>query len=137
METHFELTDKEFEEQFAQASLDPKLFTHEAHLRLAWIHLTQYGSEQAIVNITMQLKQYVKKLGASNKYNETVTVAAIKAVQHFHAKSDTNNFQDFILKNPRLINSFRELLSSHYTTDIFNSQAAKDAFLAPELLPFD
>ena len=37
MEQHYTLTDNEFEKQFQTSSLDPAIFTHEAHLRLAWI----------------------------------------------------------------------------------------------------
>lgn len=136
MNNHAELTDQEFTEHFENCSLNPVLFNHEAHLRLAWIHVDKYGVEQAIENISRQLKQYVTSLGAFDKYNETVTVAAIRAVDHFKRKSSTNNFPDFIAQNPRLKNNFKELLSCHYTTDIFTSKAARQQFLSPELLPF-
>jgi hypothetical protein len=137
MERHFELTDYEFEEKFSSFSLDPAIFSHEAHLRLAWIHIQQYGVDKAIENITAQLKDFVEFLGAGDKYNETITIAAIRAVYHFMLKSKTNTFQDFIYENPRLKNNFRELLSYHYTSDIFKSEKAKKEFIEPELLPFD
>jgi len=137
MEKHFTLTDTEFETQFQSCSLDPAIFTHEAHLRLAWIHITKYGADIAIDNIRCQLQNFVDSLGAKNKYNETVTVAATKAVYHFILKSKTNNFKDFIVENSRLKNNFKELLAFHYQTDIFNSPAAKERYLVPDLLPFD
>jgi len=137
MQTHQQLTDNAFEQQFANSSLDPAFFTHEAHLRLAWIHLRQYGVEQAIENITTQLKAYVVKLGAADKYNETVTIAAIRAVNHFMRKSESDNFADFIAEFPRLKHNFKELLSFHYKTDIFASAQARREYLEPELLPFD
>jgi hypothetical protein len=52
-------------------------------------------------------------------------------------KSKTNNFKDFIAENSRLKNNFKELLAFHYRSDIFNSRAAKEKYLVPELLPFD
>lgn len=137
MERHFELSDSEFEKEFSAGSLDAQIFSHEAHLRLAWVHINKYGIEGAIENITAQLKNFVKTLGAEDKYNKTVTVAAIKAVYHFMLKSNTNTFQDFISENPRLKNNFRELLSYHYATDIFRSEEAKKEYVEPELLPFD
>lgn len=137
MEEHYELNDREFEDQFSSCSLNPSLFSHEAHLRLAWIHIRKYGCTQAITNITSQLQQFVTFLGARDKYNETVTVAAVKAVNHFMVKSRTENFLSFISENPRLKSSFRELLGYHYITDIFVSEKAKKEFLEPELLPFD
>lgn len=137
MEKHFELNDLTFEQQFADCTLDPTLFSHEAHLRLAWIHLTKYGVDQAIQNICAQLKNFTAALGASDKYNETVTIAAIRAVHHFMLRSQTNHFQDFIIENPRLKTAFKQLLYTHYSTDIFTSERAKREYLEPELLAFD
>jgi hypothetical protein len=137
MNNHLELTDLQFEQQFADCKIDPALFSHEAHLRLAWIHIDKYGIDTAVTNICAQLKSFVQFLGVPEKYNETVTVAAIRAVYHFKLKSSTDNFHDFIAENPRLKMNFRELLAQHYKTDIFNSVKAKRRFIKPELLPFD
>lgn len=137
MENHFELSDDAFAVQFAEGTLDPKLFNHEAHLRLAWIHIQQSGVEKAIEIINKQLFDFVNALGAGDKFNQTVTTAAIRAVYHFMLKSDTTNFQEFIQENPRLKNQFKDLLFSHYKTDIFKSEKAKREYLEPELLPFD
>lgn len=137
MKNHNILTDAEFERQFAAATLDPAVFTHEAHLRLAWIHLTRYGLNQAIENITGQLKNYTRAVGAAAKYNETVTVAAIYAVSHFMIRSACKDFPSFIVENSQLKTRFKDLIFTHYRTDIFKSEHAKSNFLQPELLPFD
>ena len=137
MGTHFDLTNEQFESAFETNILDPKLFTHEAHLRLAWIHIHKYGIDTAIKNITSQLLNYTRHVGADDKYNETVTVAAAKAVYHFMLKSKSTNFKDFILEYPRLKFNFKELLGQHYGFDVFSSEEAKSSFLAPDLLPFD
>jgi len=137
MEKHYRITDAEFERQFAEAVLDPGIFTHEAHLRLAWIHLGRYGLENAIRNVTSQLKVYTKAVGAADKYNETVTIAAIYAVEHFRVRCSCSDFESFIAKNNQLKLDFRGLIETHYRTDIFKSDRAKTSFLEPELLPFD
>lgn len=137
MEQHYTLTDSEFEQQFASASLDPAVFSHEAHLRLAWLHLDRYGLEKAIEHITEQLKNFTAAVGAVDKYNETVTIAAIHAVNHFKMRSGCREFASFIAENGRLKTNFRDLMNSHYRTDIFRSVSAKASFLEPELLPFD
>jgi hypothetical protein len=111
MKNLVDLSDDEFEQQFQNCSIDAALFTHEAHLRLAWIHIEKYGAEKAITNICFQLKRYVEFLGATDKYNETVTIAAIRAVYHFKLKTDASSFSEFITKNPRLKNNFKELLA--------------------------
>jgi len=137
MENHYDLNDLDFEQQFAGAVLEPKLFNHEAHLRLAWIHITNYGIDKAIENMRGQLQNFVATMGAKDKYNDTVTVASLRAVYHFMQKSMATNFPDFISENPRLKYQFKELLRLHYRTNIFVSEQAKKAFLEPELLPFD
>lgn len=136
MNAHFELSDDLFEEQFQNCSLDPALFNHEAHLRLAWIHISKYGEAKAIENITGQLYTYVVLLGAIDKYNKTLTIAAIKAVNHFTGRSGADNFADFIQQFPRLKFNFKELMGSHYGIDIFKSEMAKQHYLEPGLLPF-
>jgi hypothetical protein len=137
MESHYALSDSKFEEQFELCTLDPDLFTHEAHLRLAWVHITKYGLNKAIVNIVAQLVNYTIAIGERTIYNETVTIAAVKIVYHFMLKSQTDNFKDFIAENSRLKHNFKELIASHYRTDIFSSESAKSVYLEPELLPFD
>lgn len=137
MKHHFELDDAAFEKAFQNASLDPSLFTHEAHLRLAWIHLNKYGEQQAIENICNQILHYVKSLDETDKYNKTITVAAIKAVKHFMKKSSSSTFQDFILEFPRLKYNFKEIIGAHYQMDIYNAEQAKQEYLEPDLLPFE
>lgn len=137
MESHYELSNIEFENQFKNAALDPKLFNHEAHLRLAWIYIKNDGIDKAVEQVCNQIINYTNHLGAANKYNETVTIAAVRAVYHFYLKSRSDNFRDFINEFPRLKFNFKELLAQHYHVDIFNSEVAKSSFLAPDLLPFD
>lgn len=137
MEKHFELNDTEFALQFENCSLNPELFTHEAHLRLAWIYIQKYDTENAIEIIRKQIQQYANSLGASQKYHETITVASIKAVNFFIKKTESKTFDSFINENQQLKTNFKQLLATHYTTDIFNSEAAKKHFLEPELEPFE
>ncbi|MEM7484275.1 MAG: hypothetical protein AAF348_03615 [Bacteroidota bacterium] len=131
------MIDKEFEQQFERGELPPDLFTHEAHLRLAWIHVTQYGIDTAVKNVTQQIKRYTQKLNATDKYNHTLTVAAVRAVYHFALKSKSNTFSDFIKEFPRLRFNFKELMACHYGFDIYKSPLAKHKYLQPDLLPFD
>ena len=136
MTTHWDISDLEFEKQFKNCEFNPSLFSHEAHLRLAWIHISKYGIEAAEKNIQNQLKAFVNHIGAKEKYNKTLTLAAIKAVYHFNQKSVSKDFKNFNNEFPRLKNNFKELMSLHYSFDIYNSPKAKAFFLKPDLLPF-
>jgi hypothetical protein len=135
-EGHFELTDEEFENKFADSSLAPTSFSHEAHIRLAWIHISKYGEIKAILNITEQLKRFVQLLGAQSKYNETLTIAAIMVVNHFMENNEYKTFKEFIINNQRLKYEFKELINAHYSFDIFNSIEAKQKYIEPDLLAF-
>ena len=137
MEEHFKLSDSEFENEFSNCDLNPEVFSHEAHIRLAWIHIDKYGIEQATENIQKQLKKYVDTIGAADKYNVTLTVAAIKAVHHYMLRSNSKNFSDFSSEFPQLKLKFRELMNCHYGYDIYNSIEAKSQFMEPDLIPFD
>ncbi len=137
MENHFKFSDSEFEKKFISCELNPSDFNHEAHLRLAWINIYKYGIQQAEKNIQFGLKNFVEFVGAKEKYNVTLTLAATKAVYHFMLKSKSDNFKSFITEFPRLKNNFKDLMSSHYEFDIYNSDKANKEFLEPDLVPFD
>lgn len=134
---HFDLSDDDFVRQFETAEMNPKLFTHEAHLRLAWLYIMRYGFATAIEKIEVDIKRFTAAHGAFDKFNKTLTIAATKAVYHFMMKSKSNHFKDFIKEFPRLKFSFRALMDAHYGFDIYQSENAKKAYLAPDLLPFD
>ncbi|RNC87847.1 MAG: hypothetical protein ED556_01260 [Winogradskyella sp.] len=137
MEKHYEFTDDEFEQAFISCSLNPSCFSHEAHLRLAWINIRKYGIENALKNIQNQLQRFVEFVGAKDKYNKTLTIAATLAVNHFMNTADAKSFKVFITQFPRLKTNFKELMAFHYSFDIYNSDRAKTKFLEPDLEPFD
>lgn len=136
MNNNLDLNDSEFEKQFRDGILAPSLFNHEAHLRLAWIHVSKYGVDNACKEISNQILAYVTQLGETDKFNKTLTIAAVRTVNHFLLKSKSNSFQDFITEFPRLKYNFKDLLDSHYGFDIFNSEKAKTHYVEPDLLPF-
>lgn len=136
MNAHWEINDEEFESLFQKGLIPARIFTHEAHLRLAWIHICKYGTENAVKNIDDQLSKYVDRNGAGNKYNKTLTVAAIMVVSHFINKHNRDSFSDFIKRFPGLKYNFKALLARHYQRDIYHSEQAKKKYMEPDLLPF-
>jgi len=137
MASHFELSDSDFIKQFDACELNPTDFSHEAHLRLAYLNIKHYGIEKAEINIQKQLKKYVDFVGAKDKYNKTLTIAATKTVYHFMLKAKSDNFKELLMEFPQLRSHFKELMECHYSFDIFNSEKAKTEYLQPDLVPFD
>ena len=125
MQLHQLLTDKELLAQFESCELPPTVFSHEAHLRLAYLYLKQAGIKQAIAKVTSGIKHYVQYLGAQDKYNETLTVAAVRVVYHFMLKGETKNFTELITQYPRLTTRFKDLLAKHFGFNIFNPKRLK------------
>ncbi len=132
---HLQISDSEFEKQFETLQLNPSLFSHEAHLRLAYIHINKYGREQAETNMVTQISNFGRH-HQSDGFNKTVTIAAVKAVDHFMKKSKSDNFNDFIKEFPRLITSFKDLLNQHYGFNVFADARAKKEYIEPDLIPF-
>ncbi len=137
MTDHKAYSDFDFVAAFQQCTLLPGQFSHEAHLRLAWLYLGEFGLDITLERLQDDLKKYVDYWGASDKYNSTLTIASVRAVHHFRLKSKSHTFFEFISEFPRLKYEFKEVLGCHYTTDIFTNKAAKQIYLEPELLPFD
>ncbi len=136
MEQHHILSDQQFEKQFQDLTLSPSLFSHEAHVRLAWIHVTRYGADRASENLCHQISRFDRKFGDGTKFNKTVTVASVRAVDHFVKRSASDNFQDFIEEFPKLKNNLKELLASHYSMDVFKDRQARHQYIEPDLAPF-
>ena len=136
MEQHYTLSNEDFLAQFENCTLNPEIFSHEAHLRLAWLYLLKYNEAEACHKTVLHLKAYVKKLGFEEKFNYTLTVASVKAVHHFMKRSQSVSFADFIQEFPKLKYDFKALLATHYSIDIFNNSKAKNHWLEPDLSSF-
>jgi len=132
-----DLTDGEFLTQFEDCSLDPELFSHEAHLRLAWSLIRRDGIENSIYQICDQIQSFDQTYGDGMKFHKTLTVACIYAVYHFMLKSKADTFADFISENPRLTTNLKELILQHYSEDVFKNSEAKTGLLQPDLVPYD
>lgn len=131
------MNNSEFIEVFESGTLNPQLFNHEAHIKLAWIYLNMYGEGVAISKTCEGIRNFDKLHGDGTKYHTTLTVASVKAVHHFMRKSKSTTFEDFIVEFPRLKTSFKELLDQHYGEDMVHNKKAKAEFVEPDLLPFD
>ena len=137
VEKHYQFSDERLLNAMENSALDPSYFSHEAHLRWGWLLLENNDLDEAINKACNQLRQYTAELGAADKYNETVTVAAMRAIHHFRLKSESDNFKDFIAESSRLKTSFKELMNTHYSENIFSSAKAKKMYMKPDRAPFD
>lgn len=130
------MDDQEFLHAFKNATLPPSDFDHKAHLRLAYICLKQLGTEKAVNSVSDQIRNYTKKWGATDKYHETLTHAAVYVMAHFMSIRPIDEFDQLVDHFPRLQSNFSELISQHYSSALLSLPKAKEEFIEPDLLPF-
>lgn len=135
-ELHRKLSDHEFEAAFSNKTLRPGWFTHEAHLRLAFIHIKKYGLFEAVKNMRYQIKSFAENLGIYDKYHDTVTIAAVYLVNEFMQEADTTSFDTFLQSGGNALKDFKGLLKKHYSYNVFKDQKAREQFVEPDLLSF-
>jgi hypothetical protein len=136
-EKHHLLTNDEFEEKFSHCDMPAVLFTHEAHLRLSYIHITKYGLDKAIENLSTQIANCDNKYGDGTKFNKSLTIAAVKVMHHFINKAKATNFNALVKEYPQLKEDFLGLLKSHYKIDILTSEKTTEELLELDLLAFN
>ena len=134
--SHNQLGDDEYEQQFRDCTFKPRLFSHEAHLRLAWIHIRKYGLEQAEINLCEDIIRFANHVGFATKFNRTITIASAKILHHFMSISDADSFDHLIEEFPDLLQDFKKVLAQHYSFDIIKNEEARTKYLAPDLLAF-
>lgn len=130
-------TDSEFESQFADCSLKPIYFNHIGHVRLAWIHIKNYGIDKAIENVCSQIKKYDATHDDGTKFHTTLTIASLRTVYHFFLKSESASFEEFMTEFPVLEKNFKELITAHYSLKCISSAKAKKEYVAPDLMAYD
>jgi len=128
------MTDEEFTEAFETCELPKELFHHRDHLRLAWIYLRRYGSEQAAARISESIRRYAAHLGATEKYHETITIAWLRLVaQAADGAPRGAAFGDVLDAFPHLLR--QDALREHYSRALLESQDARRVFVEPDLKP--
>ncbi len=133
VQSHIELSDIEFARQFENLHLNPEWFTHEAHLRLAWIYSYIYDIEKAINKFRNGIHSFDSKYGDGTKYHETITIFLIKLVYEREKTSSSLTFDKFKERNLDLFQCYRDLISAYYSFDIAKDRNAKLEFIAPDL----
>ena len=136
MSDHRDLSDTEFLEALERCSLPKEYFNHEAHLRLAWLILQEYGLDRALWQVPRYIKNYVRHLGATDKYHHTLTVAAVYMIHSLRAVKDVKDFDDLLQSFPKLKSDFKSLVFRHYSQDRFNHHLARSQYISPDLIAF-
>jgi hypothetical protein len=128
------MSDDEFVEAFETCTLPKELFHHRDHLRLAWIYLRRYGRREAGTRVGESIRRYAAHLGASQKYHETITLAWFLLMEHAHRQAKPGaSFEDVLAAFPELVD--QRTPQRYYSSAVLQSDAARTAFVEPDLAP--
>ncbi|MBS0195801.1 MAG: hypothetical protein JSR77_03500 [Planctomycetes bacterium] len=134
---HTPLTDSEFLDRFDSARLPGPDWTHEAHVRAAWLYLRQHQLDEAHILIRVR----IIRLNAFHNLNETpqhgyhdtLTRVMLMLVRHAMAGDPSADSLTFARRHAAAIG--KEAVLRHYSRDLVNSAAARARFIEPDLAP--
>ena len=127
--------DRAFQSVFESGQFPIQDFNHRAHLRLAYVYLTEQVTEAAYMSMRDAIHDFLKCNGIDlTKYHDTITRAWILAVRHFMDKtSHSDSANSFIDQHPEMLDS--KIMMSHYSAEVLFSDKARAEFVEPDLDP--
>lgn len=129
------ISDDKFIEQFENQTLPPELFDHYGHLRLAWLYLNMHPLEQAINKVTIGLSVYATSLGATDKFQHTLTEAIVRIMAIRMKRCNFDTLESYLKSNRDLVDDILTVVGTHYSHDQLNSARARTEFVCPDLAP--
>ena len=133
------MNDSEFVAAFESLTFPREQWTHRAHIRLAWIYLTQYGFDLALQRTRAGIQAHNKAVMKNREkldqgYHETLTVAWLRLVNSAIKEQGAYPLSDaFCNDNPHLLQ--RTLLRCFYSNERIWTMEAKQEFVEPDLAP--
>src|SRR5262245_37390822 len=91
--------DQAFRTEFEACTFPPAEFGHRAHVRLAYVYLTEHDTVAAHQLMQNALLSFLRHHGVDvSKYHETMTRAWILAVRHFMESSPDSDSSDTFMQ---------------------------------------
>lgn len=125
--------DQNFRSACEACTCPPAEFNHRAHLRLAYVYLSEHEIDIAHQLMRRALLSFLNYHGVDvSKYHATITRAWIMAVRHFmEITPSAESFDLFIEKNPRMLDA--QIMMTHYSAEVLFSKEARAQFVEPNL----
>lgn len=109
-EMHEALDDQTIMESLGACTLHPAIFTHEAHLRVAYILIKNHTLTEAKAKMNKLLINFTKFLGVEDKFDQILTERSVEVMGKMILSSKTADFKEFIIENQELKNNFLEVI---------------------------
>lgn len=125
-------SDLEFQRAFEAGDVPATEFSHIAHLRLAYVYLSQGNLRYAEEKMRNALLTFLEDNRLpKEKYHETLTRAWVMAVSYFIDRKRSSSFSEFITNSAQLLDS--KVMLTHYSAAALFSDRARAAFVEPDL----
>jgi hypothetical protein len=131
---------------FENATIPASEFTHAAHIAVALSYLDTFPPEQALERMRENIRSFAAHHHVTNLYHETLTTFWIRLLEHVTSACDVDASRrsesaKADLPLWRRINLIvdhwtqRRPVEAHYSRELIRSQAARDKWCPPDLLP--
>ena len=131
---------------FENATIPASEFTHAAHIAVALSYLDTFPPEQALERMRENIRSFAAHHHVTNLYHETLTTFWIRLLQYVTSACDVDPSRrsesaKADLPLWRRINLIvdhwteRRPVEAHYSRELISSQAARDKWCPPDLLP--
>lgn len=120
---------------FEACELTPDIWTHEAHIHVAWGYLNRFSFPQALQYICSGIKKLNTHNGKPNAYHETITIAMLILIADRIAKKPGGNWEEFKAYNADLLDWRNSILLKYYTYGELYSDTARKYFIWPDKRP--
>ncbi|MCJ2178662.1 hypothetical protein [Novosphingobium album (ex Hu et al. 2023)] len=118
-------------DRFLGGGLPAEVFDHRSHLAAAYEALRRYPFLEACRVVRECIITLATGAGAPQKYNETITLAAMALVAE--RMDDESGFEAFTAANADLLD--RGFLDAYYSPARLSSPRARGTFLMPDRIP--
>jgi hypothetical protein len=124
------MTDDEFLAAFEACAFARPEWTHEAHVRMAWLYLTRLPFAEALEKVRKGIQKLNGRIGSPDGYHETITVAYVRVIaSRLEPGDDYPAFRD---RHPDLFDRTLTALLRHYTKERLHSAEARQGFVEPD-----
>ncbi|MEO2089567.1 MAG: hypothetical protein ABGY75_08745 [Gemmataceae bacterium] len=127
------MSDDDFLAAFEACTIPKADWTHEAHVRMAWLYLSRLPFPAAVQNARSGISKYNRSLGNTTGYHDTVTVAAVRVIAARMADGET--YPAFRTRNPDLFGNLMGVLRGYYSEARIMSPEAVAVFVEPDVRP--
>jgi hypothetical protein len=111
-------------------ALDPAMFPHPEHVRLAYEMLGRHPFSDAVARFSRGLRLLAAKAGRPEVYHETITVAFLAVIGERRARAKDAGWDEFKASNSDLLD--KRCLDRWYDADYLRSDLARQTFCLPK-----